>query len=63
MGPTFEAFLICHVFWVRWDWVLHWLRARRKTVEPIGTGAPRFTRASVASESAGLQVRRRFPAN
>jgi hypothetical protein len=23
MGPTFEAFLICHVFWVRWEWVVH----------------------------------------
>jgi len=26
MGPTFEALLICHVFWVRWEWVVDRVR-------------------------------------
>ena len=27
MGPTFEALVICNVFWVPWTIVLAWMRA------------------------------------
>jgi predicted DCC family thiol-disulfide oxidoreductase YuxK len=28
MGPTFEQFMLCYVFWVPWDRVLEWVRGK-----------------------------------
>jgi predicted DCC family thiol-disulfide oxidoreductase YuxK len=28
MGPTFEQFMLCYVFWIRWDRVVEWIREK-----------------------------------
>jgi hypothetical protein len=42
MGPTFEPFVICNVFWVPWTQVLArlaaWRTTRRALVQPASTG-------------------------
>jgi hypothetical protein len=32
MGPTFEALLICHVFWLNWEWIADRVHALRPSV-------------------------------
>jgi hypothetical protein len=34
MGPTFEQFMMCDVFWVPWASVAEWARAQRAFVSP-----------------------------
>lgn len=52
MGPTFEAFLICHTFWVPWTWVAHRLQARapaaRRRYAVLYDGACGMCRGTVA---------------
>jgi predicted DCC family thiol-disulfide oxidoreductase YuxK len=50
MGPTFEAFLICHAFWVPWAWLAS--RAPQRAAEPkhalLYDGACGLCRGTVA---------------
>jgi hypothetical protein len=48
MGPTFEALLICHAFWLNWEWL-----ADRMHEYLPGLRAPRLARASHVSAPVG----------
>lgn len=45
MGPTFELFILCHLFWIPWDRVAHALRARFGSGGTAGMSHPTGTLA------------------